>query len=328
MTVDQHDLRRRILDRVLPVLDVLAAPIVYLAARLLRLVRRLTFERLPICAFAIDKANIYPLIDHYYEPLFNRSRLKRLSEQIRDLPEMDLNEEASLAYLADIARPAEVRNLYPWNDDGSGGFHFDNELFGFGDAEVLHGIIRKERPRLTIEIGCGWSSRIIAQALAMNAGELGWRGRHVCVEPHLPFDFSAPGAEVVSQPVEHYDPARLLDLQRGDVVFIDSSHMIRPEGDVLYEIQELLPRLGSGVLVHFHDIFSPRDYSDRLVRRHRVFWNEQYLLEAFLVFNHEFEVILPLNHLWHSYRDSVAKVCPRLAERPEAEPSSFWIRRK
>jgi hypothetical protein len=49
------------------------------------------------------------------------------------------------------------------------------------------------------------------------------------------------------------------ELQAGDILFVDSSHVIRPFGDVLTEFQSIIPNLASGVLVHVHDIFTPRD---------------------------------------------------------------------
>ena len=328
MSTGIQEFRRRVVSLVLPVVDLLAAPFVYLAARLLRLVRRMSYARMPLSGRAIDRANIYPLIDHYYEPLFNLARLKRPLSAVRNLPGVNLNETAALQYLARIARPQEIRELYPWTDDGSGGFHFDNDMFSVGDAEVLHGIIRTEKPRTIAEIGCGWSSRIVSRALALNASEGGARARQLCIEPHPPADFNAPGAELITRSIEEFEISPLLALGRGDILFIDSSHMIRPQGDVLFEMQEIVPRLAHGVLIHVHDIFTPRDYADNLIRQHRVFWNEQYLVETFLAHSREFEVVLPLNHLWHAHRQAVALACPRLAERPDAEPASFWIRRR
>ena len=73
--------------------------------------------------------------------------------------------------------------------------------------------------------------------------------------------------------------------KKNDILFIDSSHIIRPQGDVLFEYLEILPILNPGVVVHIHDIFSPKDYLDNWIINDHLFWNEQYLLEAFLSFN-------------------------------------------
>jgi hypothetical protein len=103
--------------------------------------------------------------------------------------------------------------------------------------------------------------------------------------------------------------------------------MIRPQGDVVTAVLEWLGRLRPGVLVHFHDIFTPRDYPEEMMRVHRFFWNEQYLVEAFVAFNAAFEVILPVNHLYETFPDRMHALCP--AQTPErVMPASFWLRRR
>src|SRR5207247_5820903 len=90
-------------------------------------------------------------------------------------------------------------------------------------------------------------------------------------------------------------------LQSGDVLFIDSSHTVKIGGDVNYLFLEVLPRLKPGVIVHVHDIFLPFEYPREWVRDDFRFWAEQYLLQAFLTFNSEFQVLMANNYLNHSY---------------------------
>ena len=111
-------------------------------------------------------------------------------------------------------------------------------------------------------------------------------------------------------------------------MFIDSSHIIRPQGDVLFEILEILPVLSSGVIVHIHDIFSPKDYPDKWILKEHRLWNEQYLLEAFLSNNRDFEIIGSLNYLMHNYPKELKSVSPILNKQENREPGSFWIRKK
>ena len=101
--------------------------------------------------------------------------------------------------------------------------------------------------------------------------------------------------------------------------------MIRPQGDVLFEYLQVLGTLRSGVLVHAHDIFTPRDYLDRWVLEDGKLWNEQYLLEAFLSYNKEFSVIGSVNHLWHNHREELSDACPVVGYQPDREPVSFWF---
>ena len=112
---------------------------------------------------------------------------------------------------------------------------------------------------------------------------------HVCIEPYEIEWLEKLNVKVIRELVENTDTTVFSTLDKNDILFIDSSHIIRPQGDVLFEYLEILPVLKSGVFVHIHDIFTPEDYPDDWVNN-ASFWNEQYLLEAFLSFNNEFIV--------------------------------------
>ena len=151
--------------------------------------------------------------------------------------------------------------------------------------------------------------------------------RHICVEPYeMPWLEKLP-VEVIRKKVEDINRETFLQLEKNDILFIDSSHIIRPQGDVLTEILEILPAVKQGVLVHFHDIFTPKDYPKEWVIDKHCFWNEQYLLEAFLSFNKEFRVIGALNYLKHNYLKEFAYGCPVIESLKDDEPGSFWIAR-
>jgi hypothetical protein len=111
-----------------------------------------------------------------------------------------------------------------------------------------------------------------------------------------------------------------------DILFIDSSHVLRIGSDVQYLFLEVLPRLAPGVLVHIHDIFMPAEYPREWVLTHGYFWTEQYLLQAFLTFNTSWEVIWAGSFMQLNHRESLACAFPQAVL--DAMPGSFWIRRK
>jgi hypothetical protein len=123
----------------------------------------------------------------------------------------------------------------------------------------------------------------------------------------------AAGIQVIRQRVEDLDLSMFDKLRENDILFIDSSHIIRPQGDVLREYLQIIPRLATGVIVHVHDIFTPRDYTAYFYNVPRL-WNEQYLLEAFLACNKSWEVLLAANMLKHEYFD-LMKIEVHLAHR-------------
>jgi hypothetical protein len=109
----------------------------------------------------------------------------------------------------------------------------------------------------------------------------GYTCEHICIEPYEAQWLEKLDVTTIREPVERLDKSLFRSLEKNDILFIDSSHMIRPQGDVLFEYLEILPILQSGVLIHIHDIFTPKDYLEEWLSQEVRFWNEQYLLEAF-----------------------------------------------
>lgn len=292
----------------------------------MRRYRRVGAERLPRTTRRLRRMGVFPIRDHYYEPLFDPAHLSRPLDEPRDLPGVDLNAAGQLALLERLTHADEFEawvNEQAQRADAAA-FSIANSTYGAGDADVLFQMIRHLKPARLLEIGSGSSTKVARAALALNEAE-GRRAQHVCVEPfEQPWLDAFEGIELVRERIERCGVALASELEAGDLVFVDSSHMIRPQGDVLYEYLELLPRLPPGVVVHVHDIFTPRDYPAAWVTGSVRFWNEQYLLEATLGASHRYEVVAALNMLRHDHFDALAAVCPFL--RPEHEPGAFYFR--
>ena len=135
--------------------------------------------------------------------------------------------------------------------------------------------------------------------------------------------------------MEDIDLEFFSQLHSGDVLFIDSSHTVKIGGDVNYLFLEVLPRLEPGVIVHIHDIFLPFEYRRDWVLDEFRFWTEQYLLQAFLTFNSEFEVLMANSYMAHGYLDDLKAAFPSLEKVKATVPNSvrfgggsFWMRRK
>src|SRR4029079_12969350 len=79
-------------------------------------------------------------------------------------------------------------------------------------------------------------------------------------------------------------------LESGDVLFVDTTHTVKVGSDVNFIVLEVLPRLREGVHVHLHDIFLPYEYPRKWLEDYGLYWTEQYLVHAFLVYNSAFEV--------------------------------------
>ena len=156
-----------------------------------------------------------------------------------------------------------------------------NGSFESGDADFLYQMIRYIKPHKILEIGSGDSTKIARLALNKNKDETSKVYEHICIEPYgAPWLEKLEGTKIIRELVENCKFDWANELEAGDLLFIDSSHMIRPQGDVLKEYLEIIPVLKPGVFVHIHDIFTPRDYKKSWIVDEVKFWNEQYLLEA------------------------------------------------
>jgi hypothetical protein len=192
-----------------------------------------------------------------------------------------------------------------------------NDFFGSVDAEVLYSMVRLFTPSTIIEVGSGYSTRVMLKALEKTPAEL------ITIEPYQPERMPIPPTWTV--PVQKVPLAEFERLKRNDILFIDSSHVLKLGSDVWFELLEIVPRLASGVIVHFHDIFLPDEYPSHWTLKHHRFWNEQYALQAFLAFNHEFSVLWGSSYMATRHRTALEDVFGPLGE---GAPASFWIQRR
>lgn len=309
----------------LRLVDLTLAPVAVVAAVSLKGIRRLGLHRLAVCRRALLEVGLLPIRKHYYEPFPYVEDLSRPLDEERNLPGINWNVAGQLEFLQELRYAAEIPDLKaPAARQLE--FRLDNGSFESGDAEYLYQLIRAKKPRRIIEIGSGHSTLIAQRAVGRNREEIsGYECDHLCVEP-----FEAPwlektGVTVVRKRVETVDLGLFAQLQADDLLFIDSSHVIRPQGDVVTEYLQILPSLKPGVLVHVHDIFSPRDYPPEWVIDRMWLWNEQYLLEAFLTNNDSWKIVGALNLLHHAHFEELRRVCPYLTR--DREPGSFYIQR-
>ncbi len=317
---------RVIVARLIRAFDLVLSPLVLAMAPLLYVIAHLNYLA-PVSRRVLDAFRIALVPHHYHSPVVLPGDITGDLGRERPLPGLDLNEAGQLAFL-DQLRCREELLAIPRDRPGPGAFGYRNGFFEAGDAEVLYGVIRAFRPARIIEIGGGNSTLVVRLAIARNVQEdAAWRCAHTCIEPFARPWLEATGATVLRSKVEDCPVDLFRSLEENDVLFIDSSHVTRPQGDVVFEYLYLLSRIRPGVLIHVHDVFTPRDYPERWVVKERRLWNEQYLLEAFLSFNRDFEVVAALNWLWHSHRDRLADACPVLCEGGHRAPQSFWFRR-
>jgi len=309
--------------------DVLMCWLTLIAAIQVKLLRRYGLPNFPIAHKIFFKIGVFPIMRHFYEPLFHPDDVKLPLKNLRNLPGIDFKPKKQLLLLESFHYNDEIIKYF--GSDGSSclpgcNFSIKNNAFREGDVELYYNIIRHFKPSRIIEIGSGNSTMVALHAVHVNESEAPDKSCEVtAIEPY-PW-FRHEKLNLVPKLVENVGLAMFKQLKANDILFIDSSHMIRPQGDVLFEILEVLPSLAPGVIVHVHDVFTPRDYLDDWVKVHNRFWNEQYLLEAFLSCNDQFEVLMSPNYFQVHFPKELLERCPLLAKAPESPIHSFWIQR-
>lgn len=308
------------------IVDIAFSPITLLATFWLKIVSHSNDKTMPITHKLFAALKTFPIRDHYYQPLvFPKLHLKKSLREDRKLSGINLNINEQLDLLKQFNFNDEL-NLFPIDFQNELTFNYNNGVFQSGDAEFLYNIIRLKKPKRIIEIGSGKSTLMAINATDKNkSDDNNYVCEHICIEPfEMPW-LEKTAVKVVRKLVEEVDLTLFETLEKDDILFIDSSHMIRPQGDVLTEFLSILPIIKSGVIIHVHDVFTPKDYLDEWIFTEHRLWNEQYLLEAFLSFNSEFRVIGALNHLQHHYSKEIHAVSPILAKQKNREPGSFWL---
>ena len=311
--------------KMMPLVDAILLPLVYPAAVILKIIRFVGVHYLPLCKKALLQIGVFPIGNDYYEPLFDARHLRLPLSHERDLAGIDWNVSQQFEMLDRFQFENELDDVPPMKKDDLT-FYLNNVRFEAGDAEYWYNLIRLVKPGKIFEIGSGHSTLMAIKAIEKNEQEdPAYRCRHICIEPYEMPWLEKTSATIIRKKIEEIDKTFFSELTENDILFIDSSHIIRPQGDVLFEYLELLPSLRKGVIVHVHDIFSPKDYPDEWIRKEIKFWNEQYLLEAFLTLNSSWKIIGALNFLHHNHYDKLKAKCPFLT--PSHNPGSFYIQK-
>jgi hypothetical protein len=209
-------------------------------------------------------------------------------------------------------------------------FWLDNGTFGSIDAEIAYCMVRHFKPRRIIEIGSGASTRLLAQAALENKGESAAHACHlVSIDPFpsAPVRKGIPGlSELVQTQVQDVPLEFFRGLGENDILFIDSTHIAQIGSDVVFEMLEIVPRLKRGVMIHVHDVFLPLNYPRDWILREHWFWNEQYMLQSFLAFNHAFEVVWAGSYMRVRYPDDLKRAFASFGKFGHW-PGSIWLRR-
>lgn len=252
---------------------------------------------------------------HFYSPVVAPELIKQRESEIWNESEsncvaaIDLNTDKQLELINQLSLHY---NQIPFKEDKQPGlrYYFNNEFYTYTDAVVLFCMIRHFNPKQIMEIGSGFSS-----AVMLDTNEIFFKNsiQLTFVEPYAERLYSLMSATdknnvaIIERDVQSISLNVFSRLEKGDFLFIDSSHVVKTGSDVNYILFKILPELKSGVIIHFHDVFFPFEYPKDWVLK-GISWNEDYFLRAFLMYNTKFEILLFSEYLHRFYTEVFNKM--------------------
>jgi hypothetical protein len=263
-----------------------------------------------------QKVNAFYPPGHYYSPIISVEDIEQRQEAIWEKETIDgidgieLNTENQKLLVKSFAQ--YYRDIpFPEHKTENIRYYFENDFYLYTDAIFLYSVMRHFKPKQIIEVGSGFSS-----AVMLDTNEFFFDNK-------IQLTFIEPYTERLSSLLKNSDkksttiiesfvqsiPLNVFEkLDAGDILFIDSTHVIKTGSDVHYLIFEVLPKLKKGVLIHIHDIFYPFEYPKEWVLTGRN-WNEGYFFRSFLMYNNKFEIKL-FSHYLHIHHKEVYKDMP------------------
>lgn len=198
---------------------------------------------------------------------------------------------------------------------------FDQAWFPGLDGAGAYALVRRRRPGRIVEVGSGHSTRFLARAIA----DGGLATRLTAIDPAPRAGLLGLDIDWRASLVQDADEEVFTDLRAGDMLFVDSSHVLMPGTDVDRLINRVLPRLPAGLLVHLHDVLLPDPYPDSWAWRG---YNEQQLI-APLIWSGAFEVVFS-SHWVRSRRPGwlARDVLAGLPLLPGAIETSLWLEKR
>jgi predicted O-methyltransferase YrrM len=211
----------------------------------------------------------------------------------------------------------------------------ENGAIGYGpvEADCLYGFVRSMRPQKIVQVGAGVSTSVILAA----AREAGYSPEIAAVDPYPTVFLNRAPVTLIDRDAQDVAPEELAALAEGDLLFIDSTHTVRVDGEVNMLVLEVLPRLKPGVWIHFHDIYLPYDYQRDILNPPLFFWTESTLVHAFLIGNRGVRIAASLSMLHYQAPLELQKLIPRYRPEPNVDglrttrpnghfPSSLYLR--
>ena len=267
---------------------------------------------------------------HYYSPIPDVNSLAIATDLFNvdptNIPGVKLNLDGQWQ-LWNALLPLVGKFQFPETPEPGYRYFLKNDFYVYGDGLGLFLMLLHLRPSRYFEIGSGFSSALVADIRDRYFdGDL----EMTLIEPHterlesLLTNQDLCQIRLLRMPAQEVPNAEFERLEAGDVLFIDSTHVLKTGSDVNHELFQVLPTLQRGVVVHFHDIHPGFEYLRESILA-GIAWNEAYAVRAFMQFNTAFEILLWPKLLWTIDRQRVERDWPLMATNPGG---ALWLIRR
>jgi hypothetical protein len=265
----------------------------------------------------VEKQGRYPA-GHYYSPIPDRDEvlayIKSRKQRRMEILDVEFNKESQFRLLNEYIQFYEELP-FPEKQKPEYRYYYDNGWFTYADAIFLYCFLRKHKPKRIIEIGSGFSSAVMLDTVD---GFFSHRPEITFIEPHpedrlisMLKNEDKDQVRIIDKKIQDVPSEILLSLEAGDLLFIDSSHVVKCGSDLQLLMFDILPHLPSDIFVHFHDVFYPFEYpSEWLMKRRPRYWNENYFLRAFLSYNCEWSIYFFNDYVAFAFNDFIKNNMP------------------
>jgi hypothetical protein len=270
-----------------------------------------------------DRLGLHVLPRHYYTPIPDHGWLQRNKSfwaRPTDLTQLEWNLDGQVEWLKETCVPFynEVKGLGIFREAANFGY---GPGYGAIESQVLHCFIRSKRPPKIVEVGSGVSTVCALRAVEMNRRNGAPAETQItCIEPYPNPKLAAlENITLLKQMLQETDFKVFEDLGQGDLLFIDSSHAVKPGSDVVMLMLEVIPRLRPGVTIHVHDVYLPFTYPRDLLDNY-FGWQETALLLALLKGNPHLQVACSLSALHYDRQQALREILSDYVPEPEVGP--------
>ncbi len=274
-----------------------------------------------------EKIGLHITPVHFYQPIPNTNEISsELFFKKKSFAEINFREGEQIKLMEKFSKYSDELKEIPLNQTSDKKqYYYENDFFGQMDAIMYYSMIREFSPKKIIEVGSGYSTMIASLASKNTNTEIS------SIEPY-PNEVLRSGlpnlTTLIKDKVQNVELEFFKKLDKNDILFIDSSHISNIGSDVNYLMLEVLPNLKSGVLIHIHDWLFPNEYFLEWVLDRKLFWNEMYLVHAFLIGNQSYEILLSNYHLITNHFEEYRKFFPFVKNNFAGGAGSLWIRKK